>query len=62
MTECLDFGKLKVLDLIILLDGFLFVTNDLVSGSANVYKQVENDGDIEGVWQYIYFSYSRAKR
>jgi hypothetical protein len=39
------------------------VTNDLVTGSANVYKTIDYPNqDIEGLWTYIYISYSRAQR
>ena len=37
--------------------GYFFSTHDDPSKNPNIYKSVPY-GDIEGVWTYIYFSYS----
>ena len=36
---------------------YTFITNDYKSNNWNLNKNIEY-GDIEGVWTYIYFSYS----
>jgi hypothetical protein len=38
-------------------DGYTFITNDLQTTNPNVVKAIPY-GDVEGVWSYIYFSYS----
>lgn len=39
-------------------DGYLFITNDQKSKNPNVYQSVAHE-DIEGLWTYVYFSYSK---
>jgi hypothetical protein len=40
--------------------GYYFSSHDDKSKNPNVYKPIEY-GDIEGVWTYLYFSYSGLK-
>lgn len=48
---------LEIKEISINLGSYLFITADQRSGDPNVNKQVPF-GDIEGVWTFIYFSYS----
>jgi hypothetical protein len=38
-------------------DGYYFITMDDKTSNPNVFKSIPY-GDIEGVWSYVYFSYS----
>jgi hypothetical protein len=38
----------------------VFATNDKKTGNANVNDNIAY-GDIEGVWTYVYYSYSRTE-
>lgn len=43
-------------------NGYVFTTLDMASKNPNVNKMI-NTGDIEGIWTYIYYSYSlRVKK
>jgi hypothetical protein len=44
-----------------MLASYLFITTDKPSNNGNVNKQV-NFADIEGVWTYMYFSYSADQK
>lgn len=41
--------------------GYTFTTNDKASKNPNVNKNLAT-GDIEGLWSYVYFSYSGRLR
>lgn len=39
------------------------MTNDLLTGQANVYKSIDySNSNLDGMWTYVYFSYSRKLR
>ena len=37
---------------------YQFTTNDVVSNKQSISKEAKTPDDIEGVWTYIYYSYS----
>jgi hypothetical protein len=41
--------------------GYTFITMDDKSSNPNIFKAIPY-GDIEGVWTYVYFSYSNRLR
>ena len=40
-------------------DGYYFFTQDDVTKNTNINQKIEFLPDIEGVWSYLYYSFSR---